>query len=337
MTAAVAFAAAATPVAFADSSSLLDGSGNQGAGFVSVFDNQAAPQLAGGQILQGQGNLDPNGRAFNKGDNASVMQKNKAGGAAGNDGSASQSINHGGNGDHSLLGVVGNQLVVVWPWATGVYDNQATGQGSVGQGGLVQGNGNTFLRGMAPGTDGDVWQSNWAEGAGWNNGAADQSINHGGNDRYDLIGLIGNQASASWMASDNQGAVQLTGGQIGLAQGNANLPWRVLSPGDTGSVDQHNHAAGTAANEGTASQSIDHEGNGLSLIHGSGNQGAGTAAASDNQVVGQGAIGQGGVAQGNLNVPINVLSPGDQGPVDQTNDSSGSASNQGSATQNIVH
>jgi hypothetical protein len=257
MTAAVAFTAAASP-AFAASSSLLDGSGNQGAGIVGVFDNQAAPQLAGGQIIQGQGNLNPDGRALTRGDIDSVMQKNKAGGDAGNDGWASQSINHGGVGDSSLLGVVGNQLVVLWPWATGIYDNQATGQGAVGQGGFVQGNGNAFLRGLAPGDDGDVWQSNWAEGNGWNNGEADQSINHGGEDRSDLLGIVGNQGSGIASADDNQVAGQGAVGQAGVAQGNLNVPINVLSPGDDGPVNQTNDASGAASNSGSATQDIVH-------------------------------------------------------------------------------
>lgn len=332
MAAAVAFAAAATP-SFAASSSLLDVSGNQGAGIVGVFDNQAAPQLAGGQILHGQGNANPGGYLLTKGDIADVAQKNKAEGNALNMGELDQSINHGGTDSNALIKIVGNQIAGI----VGVYDNQGALQLAGGQVGLIQGNLNAPIRVAAPGDNGNVKQGNWALGNAQNVGGASQDINHGGTDSNSLIGVVGNQVAGIVGVEDNQVAGQGAIGQAGLVQVNANAPVRVLSPGDNGSVDQYNYAEGNACNEGVAAQTIDHQGSGQSLINLPGNQGSGIVGVGDNQAVGQAAVGQAGVAQGNLNLPINILSPGNTGPVNQSNESYGSASNSGSASQDITH
>jgi hypothetical protein len=332
MAAAVAFAAATTP-AFAASDSLLDVSGNQGAGIVGVFDNQAAPQLAGGQVLMGQGNLNPDGRLLSRGYIDDVTQKNKAKGDAVNLGELGQTINHGGVGDDSLVRVVGNQVAGI----VGVYDNQGALQLAGGQVGVLQGNLNAPIRVLAPGDNGDVQQGNWAVGNAQNAGDASQDINHGGTDGNDLIGIVGNQVAGIVGVEDNQVAGQGAIGQVGLAQVNANAPIRVLSPGDNGSVDQYNYAEGNACNQGDVAQTIDHQGSGSSLLNVGGNQASGIVGVGDNQAAGQAAVGQAGVAQGNLNLPINILSPGDDGPVTQTNESYGSAGNAGSASQDITH
>jgi hypothetical protein len=253
MAAAVAFASATSP-AFAASSSLLDASGNQGAGIVGVFDNQAAPQLAGGQLLEGQGNLNPGGRAFTKGDTASVTQLNKAKGDALNLGELGQTINSGGQESNSLIAIVGNQIAGI----VGVYDNQGALQLAGGQIGLAQVNANAPIRFVAPGDIGAVRQGNWALGNAQNAGGASQDINHGGTDNNSLIAVVGNQVAGIVGVEDNQVAGQGAVGQVGIAQVNANAPVRVLSPGDNGSVDQYNYAYGYAGNSGSATQQIVH-------------------------------------------------------------------------------
>jgi hypothetical protein len=302
--------------------SLLDVSGNQGAVGVGVFDNQGGLQLAGGQVLEGQGNLNPDGRLFSNGDIGTVAQGNRAAGAASDQSLLGQRINLGGTGPGSLLGVIGNQVSGL----VNVADNQVGLQGAVGQLGLAQINANAPIRAASAGDNGDVWQTNWAKGSGDNSASATQAVNRGGVGRHDLLGLVGNSAGLV-NVSDNQLVGQLAGGQIGLLQLNVNAPIRVVSPGDNGTAHQSNWAGGEASNDGSASQSIDHGGVGSSsLLDLVGNE-VGLVDVADQHAGVQLGTGQAAVLQGNVNLPVRVASPGaDPAPV-QSDSATNSTSN----------
>lgn len=330
MAAAVAFTAAASPALAASTNSettVLDVTGNQIAGLVGVFDNQGALQLAGGQILQGQANANPDPRLLTRGDIGDVAQNNRAAGAADNAGSASQSrVQSVDPGSEGLVAIVGNQVGGL----VEVANNQVLGQLAVGQLGLVQANANAPVRVASPGNNGNVQQGNGATGTGSNQGSAAQTIAHGGASADQaVVALVGNQLAGVVGLNDDQLLGQLAGGQIGLIQLNANTPIRVFSPGDNGDVAQHNGAQGNASNSGTAAHSVDTGNNGLlGLI---GNQLA-PLGLNDSQVAAQGAVGQAGVIQVNLDLPINVLSTGTNGTLAQSNSGGGSGQNSGDAT-----
>jgi hypothetical protein len=333
MAAAVAFTAAASPALAAEpnsESSSLDVVGNQVAGLVGVFDNQGALQLAGGQILLGQGNLDVGPQVLARGDIADVTQRNRAAGDAANQGQATQSRAQADDPDSvGLISIVGNQVGGL----VEVANNEVVGQAAVGQLGVLQGNANAPIRVLSPGTNGDVTQTNGAQGSGSNEGAAQQSIAHGGPAAdQSLIGIVGNQLAGVVGINDNQLVGQLAGGQVGLIQLNANTPIRVLSPGDSGDVTQHNGAQGDASNAGTADQSISTgEGGLLGLV----GQQLAPVGVNDSQVAFQGAAGQAGVLQVNIDLPINVLSAGTEGTLDQSNAGGSSAENSGDATSSV--
>jgi hypothetical protein len=339
----VALSAAATPAMAASSAAsaapnllggLLNASGNQGSVFANVDDNQAHGQLAGGQVIELQGNGNPNARLFGPGDIADVAQGNRGKGDSWNQDAISQAINHGGVGGGSLLAFMGNQGAI-FGQAT---DNQALIQGAAGQLLYGQGNLNLPLRGGSPGDNGNVWQGNLAKGTAGNDGSLDQSINHGGVGRKDMFEVIGNQIAGGGEGADNQGAGQVACGECGLIQANANGDGRLFSDGDNGSVTQKNVAQGDAGNNDKLTQKINHEGVGnTALGAANGNQGGGFVAINDNQPNVQGAVGQGVAAQGNLNVVGRAFSAGNDGPVTQTNDASGSACNYATGSQTIVH
>jgi hypothetical protein len=328
VSAAVAFTAAASPALAAGrnaDSSVLDASGNQIAGLVGVFDNQGALQLAGGQILYGQGNVNPDAKLLSRGDIANVGQGNQATGAASNAGAAAQSRSQSVDQGEGLISIVGNQVGGL----VEVADNQVLGQGAVGQLGVLQANANAPVRVLAPGDNGNVLQGNGASGTASNAGAAYQGIDRGGVADGTLIGFVGNQLAGVVGVNDDQLVGQLAGGQVGLVQLNTNVPVRVVSPGDNGDVTQGNSAAGAAANAGAAAQDNSNGGDGGLL----GLAGVSFAPVSvdDSQLGAQGAAGQLGVIQVNVDLPINVLSPGQDGTLTQTNQGGATESDSGMA------
>jgi hypothetical protein len=111
---------------------------------------------------------------------------------------------------------------------------------------------------------------------------------------------------------------------------NANISIRVLSPGNDGNVTQSNTAASTATagNASTTGQTANQ-----SAAGGGGIQTSQQAAGTDQLAIALSAASQ--VNPSNVNVPIRVLSPGNDGDVSQTNTaaSTGTAGNTAGTTQ----
>ncbi len=189
-------------------------------------------------------------------------------------------------------------------------------------------NTNISVRVLSEGDDGDVSQSNNASSnatAGNHNGtsqSADQSQS-GGSDSC-KCGSAGSQAIGQ-SASSHQGALA---GSLTVQEGakNENISVRVLSPGSNGSVSQSNNASSnaTAGNANRTSQTADQEQAGNSCKCGSAGQ----------QVIGQTASNAQGAAAfsatiqekpSNSNMPVRVLSEGDDGYVTQSNNASSNA------------
>ena len=144
-------------------------------------------------------------------------------------------------------------------------------------------------------------------------------------------------------AGADTGPIQVSGQSAGTSQGavaasgatqsnptNTNISIRVLSPGNDGNVTQSNTAASTAnaGNTATTSQSSNQNAGGAGAIQTS-QQGAGT----DQLAIALSAANQSNPS--NVNVPIRVLSPGNDGNVTQSNTaaSTGTATNSAGTTQ----
>src|SRR5581483_5733643 len=181
-------------------------------------------------------------------------------------------------------------------------------------------NTNVSIRVLSPGNDGDVTQSNSATSSA----------------------TAGNQAATTQNAAqDAAGAAiqtaQQTAGtdQVALAlsaanqdhPSNVNVPIRVLSPGNDGSVTQGNSATSTAASGNTATTNQTGSQDAAAAPCGCNGAGVQTAAA---------APGAGQDHPWNTAVSIRALSPGDGGSVTQTNTATAAATagNTASTTQN---
>jgi hypothetical protein len=327
--------AAASSAAFADPADpgiqLANVSGNQIANWVQASDNQGGLQPSVGEVVVGQLNPSVPGKAFSDGWIGNASQGNASQGDTQNNGEQGQAILQGAQpGQNALFNVTGNQGAA---WLN-LADNQAAAQLAGGQVGVAQGNLNAPLRFVSDGDNGTTSQGNWAEGSAFNTGTVSQAIDHGDvGHNGGILSVTGNQAGIMiGNGSDNQGALQGAIGQAVVPQVNANAPIRVISSGNNGAVDQANNAAGTACNTGSQTQILNHGGNSTALLNASGNQG-GDVNVSDNQVGGQAAAGQAGVAQINANAPIQVFGNGNDGPVTQSNNAVGTASNSGSLNQ----
>jgi hypothetical protein len=237
-----------------------------------------------------------------------------------------------GLGQSSLVNVVGNQIGALGNASS----NQVAAQPALGQFLLGQANPAAPVKAFSPGNTGTVDQGNELAGWGQNSGQASQTIDQtdsslpGGGG---LIDVVGNQVGGLLNVSDNEAALQAALGQVGIAQANLNSPIRLVSAGDNGHVTQVNAAQGAAGNWGEASQTNTSGGGSNSLIGIVGNS-IGLVNASDNQGVLQGAIGQLGIVQLNVNTPVRVLSPGDNGGATQVNEAQGTGTNKGAVAQN---
>ena len=181
-------------------------------------------------------------------------------------------------------------------------------------------NENISVRVLSPGNDGPVTQSNTAssDAAAANlNGteqAAGQSQAGGAGSQ-----LIGQAADSEQKA----GALAAT---VQEKPSNTNVNVRVLSPGSNGPVTQSNDASSnaTAANLNGTTQDADQTQSGDSCKCGSaGSQQIGQLAKSDQEAKAAAVTAQHGAS--NKNVDVRVLSPGDGGPVSQSNTASSNA------------
>nr|MBA2763329.1 hypothetical protein [Thermoleophilaceae bacterium] len=182
-------------------------------------------------------------------------------------------------------------------------------------------NQNISVRVLSPGSSGDVSQTNTADSnatagnANLTGQSADQT-------QAGSCGCKGGTQAIGQEADSSQAAQALSVAKQDGAS-NTNIPVRVLSPGDDGSVSQTNsvESDATAANANGTSQDADQS------AGGSGTQAVGQSADSEQEAAAASAAEQTGAK--NTNISVRVLSPGDDGSVDQSNtvDSSATAAN----------
>ena len=181
-------------------------------------------------------------------------------------------------------------------------------------------NENISVRVLSPGNDGPVTQSNTASSdataANLNGTEQTAEQNQAGGAGSQLIG----QAADS---EQNAGALAAT---VQEKPSNTNVNVRVLSPGSNGPVTQSNTASSdaTAANLNGTKQTADQTQSGDSCKCGSaGSQQIGQYASNDQEAEAAALTVQHGAS--NKNVDVRVLSPGDGGPVNQSNTASSNA------------
>ncbi len=175
-------------------------------------------------------------------------------------------------------------------------------------------NTNISVRVLSPGDDGDVSQSNTVES---NAKAANLNLT-GQHADQDQSGAGGTQAIGQSAKSD-QGAAALSAAKQDGAS-NTNVPVRVLSPGNGGSVTQTNsvESDATAANLNALKQDADQTQSGHGCgCSSDGIQAIGQSAKNDQAAIALSAALQSGAS--NTNTPVRVGSKGDDGDVSQKN------------------
>jgi hypothetical protein len=209
-------------------------------------------------------------------------------------------------------------------------------------------NKNVPIRVGSSGDNGDVSQANSvdSEANASNENSAEQSADQaqasgGGSGNCCTSGSTGVQASDQ-DAKSEQKAVAASKAEQSHPE-NTNVSVRVLSPGDNGDVKQTNSvdSEANASNSNAAEQSVDQEqstggGSGSCCKSGStGIQIAGQDATSEQNAVAASAAKQDHPK--NTNASIRVLSPGNDGRVEQTNsvDSEANAANTSSTEQSV--
>ena len=183
-------------------------------------------------------------------------------------------------------------------------------------------NQNISVRVLSPGNGGDVSQSNTAS-SNATAGNANLTGQSAGQTQNGSCGCAGGTQAIGQDAGNSQSAQALSyATQSGAS--NTNIPVRVLSPGNDGSVSQSNsvESNATAANANATGQTADQ-----SSAGGSGTQAVGQAADNEQHAAAASGASQSGAK--NTNISVRVLSPGDDGSVDQSNsvDSSATAAN----------
>ncbi len=182
-------------------------------------------------------------------------------------------------------------------------------------------NTNISIRVLSPGNDGDVAQVNSvaSSAAAGNTGSTNQSAGQS-------QGAGGGIQSSQQNAGTSQLAAALSAAQQ-VGASNTNVPVRVLSPGNAGSVTQTNSTgsradAGNAASTGQTS-SQDQAGSGCECGGGGGIQTADQGAATEQAAGALSTADQ--VDPSNTAVSVRVLSPGNDGSVTQSNTAASSA------------
>jgi hypothetical protein len=282
-------------------------------------DNAQEAKAAAVTEQSGASNENISVRVLSPGSNGPVTQSNVASSnaAAGNANATEQSAgqNQAGSGGGSQI----------------VGQSASSEQGATALSGTIQenpSNTNISVRVLSPGDDGPVSQSNVASSnatAANVNGTkqAAEQTQAGGSDSC-KCGSAGTQVIGQ-SADNHQGALA---GSLTEQKGasNQNISVRVLSPGSNGSVTQSNVASSNAA-AGNANATEQKAGQ---------NQAGGSCKCGDagTQVIGQSAQNAQGAAAlsatiqekpSNTNVPVRVLSPGDDGAVSQSNVASSNA------------
>ena len=181
-------------------------------------------------------------------------------------------------------------------------------------------NENISVRVLSPGNDGPVTQSNEAssDATAANLNGTKQTA------EQDQAGGGGSQVIGQ--AADNEQDAGALAATIQEKPSNTNVNVRVLSPGNNGPVTQSNTASSdaTAANLNGTKQTADQSQSGDSCKCGSaGSQEIGQFADNDQEAKAAALTVQHGAS--NKNVDVRVLSPGDGGPVNQSNTASSNA------------
>ena len=175
-------------------------------------------------------------------------------------------------------------------------------------------NTNISVRVLSPGDDGDVSQSNTVE-----SDATAANLNLTGQHAGQTQSGAGGTQAIGQSAKSDQGAAAFSAAKQDGAS-NTNVPVRVLSPGNGGSVTQTNsvESDATAANLNATKQDADQtqSGHGCGCSSG-GTQAIGQSAKNDQAAIALSAALQSGAS--NTNTPVRVDSKGDDGDVSQTN------------------
>jgi ribosomal protein S4 len=175
-------------------------------------------------------------------------------------------------------------------------------------------NQNIAVRVLSPGDDGAVTQSNTstAAAAAANANAASQAASQAA-PAASGTQAVGQSARNSQAASSDATSTQ-------VKPSNQNVSVRVLSPGDDGSVSQSNDstAESVAANANKTAQEAEQAAGGGGG-GGGGGQAVGQAASNDQTADADATSKQ--VHPSNVNAPVRVLSKGEGGDVEQSNDS----------------
>jgi hypothetical protein len=180
-------------------------------------------------------------------------------------------------------------------------------------------NENGSIRVLSPGDDGPVSQTNEAssDATAGNLNATEQTADQtqAGGSGLQAIGQAGynDQDAFALALTAQQGA------------SNENAPVRVLSPGDGGPVSQSNEASSdaSAGNINATEQEAEQEQAGSGCCGGGGEQVIGQSADSEQDAGALAVTEQ--EKPSNTNITVRVLSPGDDGPVSQTNEASSNA------------
>jgi hypothetical protein len=255
-------------------------------------------------------------RVLSPGDGGSVTQSNTASSnaSAGNTNWTGQTADQSQAGGHCKCGSGGEQLI----------GQSADSEQKAGAIATTEqdhpSNSNITVRVLSPGDDGDVTQSNEASSHA-TAGNLNATKQHATQEQAGGSGL----QAIGQSASNDQGAfaVGLTA-QKGAK--NDNTPVRVLSPGDGGSVTQSNDASSNASagNANWTGQTASQEQGGTSCkCAGGGEQLIGQFAGSEQEAAAISATVQ--EKPSNENAPVRVLSHGDDGDVEQSNDASSHA------------
>ena len=253
-------------------------------------------------------------RIFSPGDNGSVSQSNNsvAGSVAGNAASTSQGVSQsqGGGGGEQAVGQVAETIQKAKSQAESKQEKPS--------------NSNISVRIHSPGDDGDVEQSNnsVAGSAAGNLAHTDQGVEqqqgdncgckHGGGSG---VQAVGQEAKTIQLADSEAKSVQ-------EHASNENIPVRIGSKGDNGSVSQSNNSAALsfAGNAAKTTQGVEQTQGGGCGCHG----GDAVQAVGQKAITGQLAESEAtSIQKGakNSNTPVRIHSEGDDGDVEQSNNS----------------
>jgi hypothetical protein len=186
-------------------------------------------------------------------------------------------------------------------------------------------NANEPVRIGSPGDGGDVTQTNSSSAvsaAGNANRTSQDAVQDAGPSEPLIVkegesGPVVVQAVGQW--ADNEQSADSSADSTQKEARNSNAPVRIKSRGDDGSVDQSNSssAKSAAGNLNTTDQSTEQEADGSTdvLVQAIGQKAGNDQAAWSDAYSEQ-------IAPSNANEPVAVVSPGDGGVVEQSNDSS---------------